>query len=85
MIDVKLRISKDVVAKINRMNKKELINCIVVDILRSKVQDETIAKLEAAIELSKRNEKATQARLDKAKTCIRQSQTMINSIMSSWL
>lgn len=84
MVNVELNLGKELANKINRMTKKELINCMVVDILRNRVQDETIALLESKLQRTNNLQEKTQIKLDLAESYVAQARAMIDSLMDRW-
>lgn len=77
MIDVEVNLGKELAHKLNKMTKTELLNHLVVVILKSQVQSQTISELE--IEKSKSFE-----RLKELKGSLWQAKNMIRSIMDRW-
>jgi len=77
MIDVELRLGKEQANELLKLTKPELMNRLVVMILRNHVQDEAINNLE------KENTRV-KGMLDKAETYIEQARGMINSLMEKW-
>jgi len=77
MIDVEVNLGKELADKINKMSKKDLINNLVVTVLKSRVQDETIESLE-------KEKDAVQLKLDIAQSYVEQGRAMIKAVMERW-
>jgi hypothetical protein len=77
MIDVEVNLGKELADRINKMSKKELLNNLVVTVLRSRVQDETVESLE-------KDNEALSKRLEKAESYVEQGRAMIDSVMERW-
>ena len=77
IIDVEVNLGKELADKFNKMTKRKLLNCLVVAILKSQVQSETINELEA------KNSNLTQ-QSKRLKTSLSQARNVIGSIMNGW-
>jgi len=76
-IDIELNLGKELADKINKMNKKELLNNLVVSVMRGRVQQETISNQEKEKDI-------LQAKLDKAESYVEQGRAMIKAVMNRW-
>lgn len=95
MVDVEFNLGKELADEIFSKKKKELIEMLVVTILRSYVQEEEIASLEGieqnltkqleeGIVLRKKLTSELQEKLDKAEDYIEQGRAMVESVMERW-
>lgn len=88
MVDVEINLGEELAKEIYSMKKAELINRLVVMVLRKRVQDETVAKLEADAEklkaAHKREIETLQTKLDKAEAYVEQGRAMIEAVMERW-
>jgi hypothetical protein len=76
-VEIELNLGKELTKKIFSVKKEELIQMLIVNILKSHVQTETINNLEDQIKrLSKFNEKR--------RNDLKQAENMINGAMSTW-
>jgi len=95
LVELELNLGKELANKLTRQNKKELLNHVLILILKCRVQQETIQNLEQEhdviikrnqqriIEVHQRNDVLAE-RLDKAESYIEQGRGMITSIMEQW-
>jgi hypothetical protein len=88
MIDVELNLGKELADKLFKKTKKELLNDVVVLVLKTQVQTETIREMEDEAEaIEKRlNNKISvlDTKLDKAEAYVEQGRAMIESVMNRW-
>jgi len=94
-ISVEENLGKCLADKISKMNKTELVNALVVQTLRSRVQDENITalegieqnlvgQLEEGIILRKSIVSELETKLDKAEAYVEQGRAMIEAVMQRW-
>ena len=76
-IEVEVRMPKEILAKYNKMSKKELQNRLYVSILKNTVQKETIADVERTL-------KIVQASNRRLHTHINNAKGMIEGITRLW-
>ena len=69
-VEVNIRMDKEVIDKLNKMTKKELVNRICVAALEAKVATNKAEIL--------------QTKLDKAEAYVEQGRAMIDAIMERW-
>lgn len=95
LIDIEVNLGKELADKLLKKTKKEMLNDMVVLILKTRVQQETIASLEGieqnlieqleeGIVLRKRLTSELQTKLDKAEAYVEQGRAMINAVMERW-
>lgn len=88
MVDVEISLGKELADSINKMTKPELVNRLVTMLLRNRVQDETVGRLEREIEamIDKNKVETTRLRtkLDKAESYVEQGRAMIVAAMGGW-
>jgi len=77
MVDVELRVGKELGQKLHNMKKDELLNALIVQVLRGRVQDDTVESLE-------KDKEALQNQLTKSWEAIRQARRMVNAAMEMW-
>jgi cob(I)alamin adenosyltransferase len=87
-MDVNLYLDADTASILKKKTKKELFNNMVVLILKTRIQQETIDRLEkehGETESKLNNEKEVlQTKLDKAEAYVEQGRAMIESAMNRW-
>jgi hypothetical protein len=77
MVDIELNLGKEIADKINGMTKKELINDLIVLILKERVQEETIDRVE-------KERQNLEKKLSKAESDVEQGRAMIEASMQRW-
>jgi len=83
-IDIELNLGKELADKLTKMNKKELLNRLIVTILKSHVQAETIVDLEKQTESLQKEKNRAEDHLDKAEHAVEQARAMIEGAMDRW-
>jgi len=81
MVDVDVRLDKELSGKLSKMTKKDLIERIIIASLEAKVatSELTETKIRLSNEISALNTK-----LDKAEAYVEQGRAMIESVMNRW-
>ena len=95
IIDVDLVLGKECADKWRKKTKKDLMNDVMVLVLKTRVQTETIDslediernlinQLEEGIALRKKRVSELETKLDKAEAYVEQGRAMINAVMERW-
>lgn len=88
MVDVEVRLDKELADKINKMTKKELVELIFINGVAHKNEvmnlDSKIDGYHAAIREINNHKEVLQTKLDKAEAYVEQGRAMILSVMERW-
>jgi len=95
LINVEVNLGKELADRLDKKTKKELLNELVVFILKTRVQQETIISLEGieqnlikqleeGVRLRHNRVAELETKIDKAEAYVEQGRAMINAVMERW-